>query len=163
MNTPAKHAQDSTNAQPKVTKNTTNLIIFLIFLIIFLDCLEETSGTFWDESSKSCLFCEFPCLTCTGSSTNCLQCKHEPHLRTSFPDCDCIDGYYPLILNRLPRCLKCPLPCKTCSSESVCTSLDCNNEVTGTYSVPQSDGELKCEKCPYPCSTCNDAGECLSN
>jgi len=38
--------------------------------------------------------CEYPCLTCSNNSLDCLTCYNNVSARNAIPNCGCLTGYY---------------------------------------------------------------------
>lgn len=73
-----------------------------------------------------CLSCDYKCLTCSSSSTNCTSCDSIAHRVYDAPtfSCPCIAKFYQDTTTS-SGCLPCDYKCLTCSSSSThCTSCD---------------------------------------
>ena len=126
-----------------------------------------------------CLLCSSPCLTCTGTDTNCVTCNSPNLLHQSSPGVwtcigSCPDGYYLNAFN--PVCDKCPLGCANCTDGSTsgafgisCTHCQtegstpyflivgttiCNTSCpNGQYSGSGASAN-RCVNCVAGCATC---------
>ncbi|CAK74187.1 unnamed protein product (macronuclear) [Paramecium tetraurelia] len=112
------------------------------------------------EDSNQCLNCPIECNQCL-SSTNCIECLTINNRQLSNGQCNCIDGYYPIISD--PKCQLCHQFCKTCTGPTSDECLTCNDipnieKVGSTCRCPTGMSYQftiqTCSSCHSSCLTC---------
>ncbi|KAL4435263.1 hypothetical protein ABPG74_017355 [Tetrahymena malaccensis] len=145
-------------------------------------CTSCYSDSWFDSSSKQCNFCNFPCKTCSGSSTNCASCVQNYSLvpqsngiNTCKPNCDpsCLTCSQPLnpnacltcrspkyVLNTSNQCVSCLPQCTSCNG----TVDNCQSCITGYQLVSINPNYQTCNIiCSVGCSSCLGVSSyCLS-
>ncbi|CAD8073425.1 unnamed protein product [Paramecium sonneborni] len=110
------------------------------------------------EDQNQCLNCPIECSQCL-SLTYCLECLNSNKRQLLNGQCNCIDGYYPIVSN--PQCQLCHQFCKTCYGPTSNECLTCNNNI---ISIEQIGSTCRCQtgsaymdvnKACFPChSSC---------
>lgn len=112
-------------------------------------------------TNEICVACNYKCLTCSGSATNCLTCGLN---RATAPACACSDGFYDD--GTSVACIACHYTCRTCTSLSSCTAcelatafreLDSTTSYctcTERYFESVTPNTLMCEACHQTCLKC---------
>ncbi|CAK74182.1 unnamed protein product (macronuclear) [Paramecium tetraurelia] len=112
------------------------------------------------EDSNQCLNCPIECNQCL-SSTNCIECLTINNRQLSNGQCNCIDGYYPVVSD--PKCQLCHQFCKTCTGPTSDDCLTCNaipniEKVGSTCRCPTGMSyqfaTQTCSSCHSSCLTC---------
>ncbi|CAK74184.1 unnamed protein product (macronuclear) [Paramecium tetraurelia] len=112
------------------------------------------------EDSNQCYNCPIECNQCL-SSTYCIECLTTNNRKLSNAQCNCIDGYYPIISD--PKCQLCHQFCKTCTGPTSDDCLTCNDipnieKVGSTCRCPTGMSyqfaTQTCSSCHSSCLTC---------
>ncbi|CAD8127677.1 unnamed protein product [Paramecium sonneborni] len=112
------------------------------------------------EDQNQCFDCPIECNQCL-SPTLCLECLIKNNRQLVNGQCNCINGYYPIVSN--PQCQQCHKFCKTCTGPKSSECLTCANiiniqQMGSTCSCPSGfnyqDLIKTCSLCHYSCLTC---------
>ncbi|CAD8198419.1 unnamed protein product [Paramecium octaurelia] len=112
------------------------------------------------EESNQCFDCPIECSQCLGSNY-CIECLISNNRQLENGQCNCIDGYYPILPD--PQCRICHKFCKTCLGPTSDECITCKNIVnienvglicrcpTGSY---YQDSIQTCSYCHSSCQIC---------
>ncbi len=101
-----------------------------------------TEGTYPDPSTRTCVSCDYSCLTCSGpTNSDCILCNFAKGYATSSTGkcyaLVCAEGQY-LSKNNITRkatCLACDASCSTCDAAGKENCIECRSGLTATTST----------------------------
>ncbi|CAD8059012.1 unnamed protein product [Paramecium sonneborni] len=112
------------------------------------------------EDTNQCYDCPDECNQCL-SSTYCTECLLTNNRKLINGQCNCIDGYYPIVSN--PQCQQCHKFCETCFGPTNNECSKCSNIINienmeSKCSCPTNsyyeDALRTCSLCDQSCQTC---------
>lgn len=146
-----------------------------------LTCTQCISGFYIDSTSSLCFPCQFPCIECSSSSTDCTKCPSTGFyyfdnagncktcsqnltgcLRCNMAGDECLDCNSTSVYLESNVCHNCPSACTSCLSSTQCLTCASNTTLLDPNALPGVMNCVLCSEFMPHCSTCLTKTVCTS-